>query len=129
MCGINRWAFNLSTFPQIFYCFLKDPSPLNHKNAFQRLNNSVCSYIESRSFCCKKHYSGRDIVQIVAIPGSSYPLSSSIPGGLFQNRNYEKKPYRGRQIAGRSLPKSVYNRRRYRMGPTATIIENLKFLG
>jgi hypothetical protein len=24
-------AFNLSTFPQIFYCFLKDPGPLNHK--------------------------------------------------------------------------------------------------
>ncbi len=29
--GINRWAFNLSTFPQIFYCFLKNPGPLNHK--------------------------------------------------------------------------------------------------
>ncbi len=41
--GINGWAFNLSTFPQIFYCFLKDPGPLNHKNVFQRLNNSVCS--------------------------------------------------------------------------------------
>ncbi len=24
-------AFNFSTFPQIFYCFLKDPGPLNHK--------------------------------------------------------------------------------------------------
>jgi hypothetical protein len=31
LSGINRWAFNLSTFPQIFYCFLKDPGPLNHK--------------------------------------------------------------------------------------------------
>jgi hypothetical protein len=29
--GINRWAFNLSTLTQIFYCFLKDPGPLNHK--------------------------------------------------------------------------------------------------
>jgi hypothetical protein len=30
MNGINRWAFNLSTIPQIFYRFLKDPGPLNH---------------------------------------------------------------------------------------------------
>jgi hypothetical protein len=29
--GINRWAFNLSTFPQIFYFFFKDPGPLNNK--------------------------------------------------------------------------------------------------
>ncbi len=29
--GVNRWAFYSSTFPQIFYCFLKDPGPLNHK--------------------------------------------------------------------------------------------------
>jgi hypothetical protein len=29
--GINRWALYSSTFPQIFYCFLKDPGPLNSK--------------------------------------------------------------------------------------------------
>jgi hypothetical protein len=29
--GINRWAIYSSTFPQIFYCFLKDPGPLNNK--------------------------------------------------------------------------------------------------
>jgi hypothetical protein len=43
MSGINRCAFNLSTFPQILYRFLKDPGPLNNKNEFQRLNNSVSS--------------------------------------------------------------------------------------
>ncbi len=31
--GINRWALYSSTFPQIFYCFLKDPSPLNNKKS------------------------------------------------------------------------------------------------
>jgi hypothetical protein len=31
LSGINRWAFNMSTFPQILYRFLKDPGPLNHK--------------------------------------------------------------------------------------------------
>jgi hypothetical protein len=41
--GINRWAFNLSTFPQIVYCFLKDPGPLNHKKRISVANNSVCS--------------------------------------------------------------------------------------
>ncbi len=29
--GINRWALYYSIFLQIFYCFLKDPGPLNHK--------------------------------------------------------------------------------------------------
>ncbi len=29
--GINRCPFNSSTFPQIFYFFLKDPGPLNSK--------------------------------------------------------------------------------------------------
>ncbi len=29
--GINRWALYSSTFPQIFYCFLKNPGPLNKK--------------------------------------------------------------------------------------------------
>ena len=28
MSGINRWAIYSSTFPQIFYWFLKDPGPL-----------------------------------------------------------------------------------------------------
>jgi hypothetical protein len=34
LSGINRWAFNLSTFPQFFYFFLKDPGPLNHKKTY-----------------------------------------------------------------------------------------------
>ncbi len=85
-----------------FLLFFKGPRP--------QLNNSVCSQIESRHFRCKKHYSGWDSVQIISIPGSSHPLSSSIPGGLLQNRNYEKKPCRGRQIAGGSLPKSSLQR-------------------
>jgi hypothetical protein len=29
--GINRWAIYSSSFPQIFYCFLKDPGLLNNK--------------------------------------------------------------------------------------------------
>ncbi len=90
MNGINRRALYFSTFPQIFYCFVKDPSPLNNKNAFQRLNNLVCSLIESSYIRCKTHYSGWDSVQIVSILLSSQPLSSSILGGLFQNCNYEK---------------------------------------
>jgi hypothetical protein len=32
--GINRWALYSSTFPQFFYCFLKDPGPLNSKKRF-----------------------------------------------------------------------------------------------
>ncbi len=64
---------------------------------------SECSEIESRSFRCKKHYSGWDIVQIVAIPGSSHPLSSSIPGGLFQNRNHEINLPGIGTIAGRNF--------------------------
>ncbi len=36
MSGINRWAIYSSIFPQIFYCFSKDPGPLkvvgNEKN-------------------------------------------------------------------------------------------------
>ncbi len=31
MSGISQCAFNLSTFPQILYRFLKDPGPLNNK--------------------------------------------------------------------------------------------------
>ncbi len=95
-----------------FLLFLKDPGPLKNKKRFlaAQLNNSVCSQIESRYFRCKKHYSWWDSVQILSIPGSSHPLSSSILGGLFQNRNYEKKPYRGQQIAGGSLPKSSLQR-------------------
>ncbi len=34
LSGTNGWSFNLSTFPQIFYYFLKDPGPLNHKKRF-----------------------------------------------------------------------------------------------
>jgi hypothetical protein len=34
LSGTNRRSFNLSTFPQIFYRFLKDPGPLNHKKRF-----------------------------------------------------------------------------------------------
>jgi hypothetical protein len=59
--------------------------------------------METRSFRCKKHYGGWDIVKIVAIPGSSYPLSSSIPGGLLQNRNYEKNLPGIGTIAGRNF--------------------------
>jgi hypothetical protein len=48
--GINRWAIYSSTFPQIFYFFLKDPGPLNcKKNVFQRLTNSECSQIDSKN--------------------------------------------------------------------------------
>ncbi len=32
--GINRWAIYSSTFPQFFYCSLKDPGPLNSKKRF-----------------------------------------------------------------------------------------------
>ncbi len=82
------------------------------------------------SFRCKKHYSGWDIVQIVA--GSSYPLSASIPGGLFQNRNYVPGSADSGKVPAKIFTIAVgtfYNRRRYRMGLTATIIENWKFLG
>ncbi len=86
MSGINRLALYFSTFPQIFYFFLKDPGPLNNKKRFSAAKQlSICSLIESRCF----HWGVSD--QFVSIPGGCLPLSSSIPGGLGQNRNYEEK--------------------------------------
>ncbi len=59
MSGINRWAIYSSTFPQIFYCFLKDPGPLNHKKThFSGLTTQYAPRLNLVPSAAKKHDSG-----------------------------------------------------------------------
>jgi hypothetical protein len=67
-----------------FLLFFKGHWPFkSEKTLISGLTTQYAPRLNRGLSAAKKHYS-------VAIPGSSYPLLSSIPGGLFQNRNYEK---------------------------------------
>jgi hypothetical protein len=58
--GINRWALSSSTFPQIFYCFLKDLCPLNNKKThFSGLTTQYTPRLnQGPSAAKKKHDTG-----------------------------------------------------------------------
>ncbi len=53
LSGINRWAFNLSTFPHIFYCFLN-----NKKTHFSGLTTQYAPRLNQGPSAAKKHDSG-----------------------------------------------------------------------
>jgi hypothetical protein len=57
--GINRWALHSSTFPRIFYCFLKDPCPLyNKKTHFSGLTTQYTPRLNQGPSAAKKHDTG-----------------------------------------------------------------------
>jgi hypothetical protein len=69
--GINRWALYSYTFPQIFYCLLKDPGPLNHKKTyFSGLTTQYAPRLNQGPSAVKKHDSGWVIAWIFLDSGS-----------------------------------------------------------
>jgi hypothetical protein len=77
--GINRWAINSSTFPQICYFFLKDPCPLNNKKThFSGLTTQYDPRLNQGISAAKKHNSGWVLAWIFLDSGSNLILSRPI---------------------------------------------------
>ncbi len=61
---INRFAFNLSTFPQIFYFFLKDPGPLiNKKKLFSGLTTQNAPRLNQGPSAAKTSIAGGSLLK------------------------------------------------------------------
>ncbi len=74
MSGINRQAFNSSTFPPMKKIFAKGPGPLKSIKRIWRLNNFSCVQTESCGYRGKKFDTVVYIPAIDSIAGDVPPL-------------------------------------------------------